>query len=1195
MLNPLMCHRKVIPSNLGICLFLMMQMFSVSAALNVPDWPSLEFKAVTTNIFQKPTCITHARDGSGRIYVTEKGGRIYRFQTNNGPAELFLDLSKKVSSKEEEQGLLGLAFSPSFASNGQFYVFFNVIFGDIAIARLTVPSGGGVADLNSLEFIMSAAKPYANHNGGCLAFGPDGYLYIGMGDGGSFFDTGDPELKGQNPISVLGKLHRIDVESGVRPYSIPPSNPYVTNANFVPQIWAMGLRNPWRFSFDRLTGDLFIGDVGHSTNEEIDFQPANSAGGENYGWSILEGPTPYRVPAGFTEFSKFTAPIDWYDHASTAPSPYSAVVGGYVYRGPSEPRMNGVYFYGDFGSGQIWGLRRDGSNWLKGELVSVKPAKTPTNLQISTFGEDESGRLLLADYATGRIYYVQDSHRCVAPKFSFPGGTIMSNAVIVTSLTPGSAIHFTNSGADPTESDPVLQTGERIQVSEGTTNKLRSFRSDLEPSQVVSAIYQFETAAPYFIPSSGAITNNTPIQLFSTTSPDTQFFYTLDGSVPTTNSARYSNSIILSGFVSLTAIGIAPGYAPSKLTQSVYKQAQVAIPTLNPIPGVVSNGTSLSIDCATSGAEIFYSIDGSIPTTNSIRYIGPLTLHPNVLIRVIAVAPGYISSGVSGSYVLPTTATPVFAPAGGGVTIGTSVSITCSTPNSTIFFTTDGSVPNHSSQVYLGPLRIDGDLALSAVAVSEGRLDSVVARAFYPLLHVSDPVFTPASGPLVRGTLVTIQSETPGATVHYTTDGTDPGPNESVYTAPVFIGEATVLKSRAFRDDLGPSAISSTFYGLLDLKTNRVVMTLAGKLDPGFTNGAGMTAQFSGPLGICLDKSGNLLVADSGNNVIRKISPSGEVSTFAGNGVAGDKLGLANEAQFNLPTGVCVDEAGNVYVADSGNCNRICKVATNGLVSVYSQISICGAAPGLSQIRTDLLDNLYVGYRETLVRITPSGELETIAPAIDCNCPGLWGQHVSAFVDNFLTVYIAAGPALWKLSESSGLEFFSGNKFGFSDGSRIAAGFQDARDVVLDARDNWIVNDTTRVRRISADGWVSTLAGSGISGYLDGAASTAMFSNISGICVDKEGTIYVSDYGNNCIRKISFVPDSPPELKVALIADQIVLTWPSSAEEYTIESANSLSSTAQWKSLTDHFDPFEGKFSYTNHLSTSTLFYRLHR
>jgi glucose/arabinose dehydrogenase len=350
--------------------------------------------------FTSPVGITHAADGSGRIFVVEQGGRIRIVKSGITQSTPFLDISTRISSGGE-RGLLGLAFAPDYARRGYFYVNYTNPAGNTVISRFRrSASNADAADPASEQIIITIAQPFANHNGGQLAFGRDGYLYVGMGDGG---DGGDPGNRAQNPLELLGKILRIDVETG-RPftYTSPASNPFVNRAGFRPEIWALGVRNPWRFSFDRLTADLFIADVGQGSFEEIDFQPSTSAGGENYGWRIMEGthcfnPNPCSM-AGLT------LPVVEYDHSAGNCS----VTGGYVYRAPTFPRMQGLYFYGDYCSGRIWQLHRENNAWTTSLLLD-------TSINISAFGEDEAENLYVASYATGQIFPLVDNGAALPP------------------------------------------------------------------------------------------------------------------------------------------------------------------------------------------------------------------------------------------------------------------------------------------------------------------------------------------------------------------------------------------------------------------------------------------------------------------------------------------------------------------------------------------------------------------------------------------------------------------------------------------------------------------------------------------------------------------------------------------------------------------------------------------------------------
>jgi glucose/arabinose dehydrogenase len=343
---------------------------------------------------QFPVAITHAGDGSGRQFILEQQGRIKVFQNGALLNPAFLDLSLKVRS-DGERGLLGLAFPPGFNLKQYFYVYYTSLTGDNVLARYFVSADPNLANPDSEQILLTFPHAaFSNHNGGQLAFGPnDGFLYISTGDGGS---AGDPFNNAQNPQSLLGKILRIDSETPPAPgnsYVIPLSNPFLGVAGFRPEIWALGLRNPWRFSFDRLTGDLFIGDVGQNNFEEVDFQPAGSAGGENYGWKILEGPACFSPPnCGFPAGN--VLPVMFYDHTEGI-----AVIGGYVYRGTKFGPIGGVYFFGDL-TGKIWGLRQEGGVWQRQLLANP-------GFSITAFGEDEAGNLYVADYQTGNIFEIK--------------------------------------------------------------------------------------------------------------------------------------------------------------------------------------------------------------------------------------------------------------------------------------------------------------------------------------------------------------------------------------------------------------------------------------------------------------------------------------------------------------------------------------------------------------------------------------------------------------------------------------------------------------------------------------------------------------------------------------------------------------------------------------------------------------------
>src|SRR5438270_6817237 len=340
----------------------------------------------------EPTSIVNA--GDSRLFIAQQTGRIAIYDGTRVLPQPFLDVSSLISTNGEERGLLGLAFSPHYRDDGSFYIDYTNTAGDTVVARYHVSaSDPNVADRASAQVILTVAQPYPNHNGGELQFGPDGYLYIAMGDGGS---GGDPENRAQTLSTLLGKILRIDVANAVT-YRIPPTNPFANRAGAAPEIWAWGVRNPWRFSFDRLTGDLWIADVGQDNYEEVDFQPASSTGGENYGWHRMEGFHCYN-PSTNCNDGTLTLPVLEYSHADGSCS----ITGGYRYRGALFPRLYGTYFYGDFCTGKIWGATASGSGFTSRLLLD-------TTMQITTFGEDVNGELYVDNYATGTVYAITDA------------------------------------------------------------------------------------------------------------------------------------------------------------------------------------------------------------------------------------------------------------------------------------------------------------------------------------------------------------------------------------------------------------------------------------------------------------------------------------------------------------------------------------------------------------------------------------------------------------------------------------------------------------------------------------------------------------------------------------------------------------------------------------------------------------------
>jgi glucose/arabinose dehydrogenase len=349
---------------------------TVTSATSIPAPNDVQWTLVADGL-NAPLGLENA--GDDRLFILEQRGLIRVFTKGSLLNDPFLDLRDKVTTQGSEQGLLGLVFHPDYESNGTFFVNHSDHSGDTVVSSFKVSPDPDRADPTSEQVLLTIAQPYSNHNGGDLAFGPDGYLYIATGDGGS---GGDPQGNAQNLTTLLGKILRIDVDDG-NPYATPVDN----MEGGLPEIWAYGLRNPWRIHFDAATGDLYIADVGQNTWEEVNFQPAGAKAGWNFGWNIKEGDHPFE-PA---DADTLIDPVAEYSHEFGI-----SITGGVVVRDLRLPDWEGVYLYGDFGSGNIWGLlRHPNGDWENMQLWD-------TGAAISSFGQDQEGRVYLVDYK-GRI------------------------------------------------------------------------------------------------------------------------------------------------------------------------------------------------------------------------------------------------------------------------------------------------------------------------------------------------------------------------------------------------------------------------------------------------------------------------------------------------------------------------------------------------------------------------------------------------------------------------------------------------------------------------------------------------------------------------------------------------------------------------------------------------------------------------
>ncbi len=378
--------------------FLRLALLGLAAlGLLLPDAPAQRVRTVrVASGLDNPLFVTSPPGDAARLFILEQNtGRIRILKNGSLLSTPFLDIGS-LNSQGGERGLLGMAFHPDYASNGRFFINYTNNAGDTVIAEYQVSANPDVADASSARTVMTIGQPFSNHNGGMLAFGPDGYLYIGTGDGG---DANDPFGNGQNPQTLLGKMLRIDVDGGI-PYGIPSTNPFVGDPTTLDEIWALGLRNPWRYAFDRETGDLWIADVGQGTWEEVDFEPAGSPGGINWGWDQREGAHWFQGGSG----TGYTDPIYEYQHTF---NPFRcSITGGYVYRGSAIPGLQGTYWFAEWCSDEVWSFRLVNGQVTEftDRTAQVAPGGGLNLTSISSMGEDANGELYFCDHTGGEVF-----------------------------------------------------------------------------------------------------------------------------------------------------------------------------------------------------------------------------------------------------------------------------------------------------------------------------------------------------------------------------------------------------------------------------------------------------------------------------------------------------------------------------------------------------------------------------------------------------------------------------------------------------------------------------------------------------------------------------------------------------------------------------------------------------------------------
>lgn len=817
------------------------------------DWPDLRFTLVATNLTQ-PTHVTHGNDGTGRLFVTEQIGRIRTISNGVLDSIPFLDITNRVALHWEE-GLLSMAFPSGFRTNRHFYICYTGLDRAVTVSRFTAATNLLTADPATEEQILTIPHPEANHNGGQVAFGPDGYLYVSVGDGGW------PPNPAQDPGSLLGKILRIDVESTSTGYLIPSDNPFANSPPYRPEIWALGLRNPWRLSFDRLTGDLYISDAGSWIREEINFQKAGTPGGQNYGWPFREGitnnvdsPLPYGGQA-------LTEPIFDYDYNF-----FSSITGGHVSRKPTAGRLFGIYVFGAFDNYFVKGLCQRDNEWHSMTLITAAPGSPAPFRMASTFGEDEEGNLYVAHYSDGTVFLIDDSGKAVSPTFPAPDAVNgddefhYSQFIKVTSSI-GARIHYTTNGTEPTTSDPFIVSGDVMTVTNGMIVKAQAFRNDLLPSDIVDRKFQIQVARITFEPDQGPITNGTPVKILCAT-PYASIHYTLDGTEPTTNSSRYTEPLIANETLNLRAKAFAPNHIEPNAQNVV-----LDLTTTDFEPTIVSTVAGRGFPGFTNGAASLAAFSkpyGICVDSNRVIYVTEQDNH-----RVRRIDPTGTVSTLAGS------GTQGFLDG-----IGTNAS----------FHSLSGICLANDGHLYV----VDrGNQAIRKITTA-GTVTTLVSNLNLGNGHLEADLF----GNLYQASQKSVWKITPtGEATNFpplnlTTHGITIDPTNGIL---INVGLHSIHRFL-------PSGATELFAGGI----------------PGGIDGPLNQARFEAINAITITPDGNVVVAESAR--LRRISPSGQVSTLGGNsGEMGLNNGSGQAARFHNIFSLCVDNHSNIYVADTFN------------------------------------------------------------------------------------------------------------------------------------------------------------------------------------------------------------------------------------------------------------------------------------
>lgn len=851
---------------------------------------TLPFHTISTHVvggLKKPTCIENARDGSGRMFIAEQAGVIRIYQNGALLDRPFLDIRQRVSMVNEN-GLLGLAFPPDHATSGAFYVYYSsATDGDSIVSRFHISQDRDIANPSSEEILLEMAgsgiTPQGGlHNGGQLAFGPDGLLYISTGDTGYYYNS-------QMPDTPSGKILRIDVRGSThdRPYLIPATNPHRKPLGPGGETWEWfepilytGLRNPWRFSFDSVTGDLYIGDVGRRRMEEINYVPASDINKPiNFGWPAYEGTTDFRA-SHYNFVTPPQPPIHEYilDGAS--------VTGGHVYRGPDES-LYGLYIFADYVHGTIWALNRE---------TGVVHHLLDSHRSISTFGVDEEGNLYFANHSTGAIRKIETSDTQPLPELHPPSGLYdepFTCFVFAKSKYP--TIYYTTDGSTPDFSSRVFSRSSdhshQLKISENTNLRMLFIDDHSEPGIALEANYQVRLPPPMIFPSSwyiqdGSYLNNLPVELMHTSGA--AIHYTLDGTEPTENSQRYAPStpLILEKSAEVKAIAVAPAgnFHPS-YTVAKHFRLKVDPSTLN--NSRVVDGP-LNITSRTLGAVIHYTLDGSTPTQSSPIWSGPQLLPPSVTLRTLStkgeMEPSLSSHLVEADYL----SRAKFQQVGG--TFLTPPHDVAISQEGKIYTTSYGrihQINETDSTMIVSDLSLRWFTEQYSLAVDHNK-DFIVAPRD---TDYSLTIWSPRTQSLIPSFIVNRTSD-----IYFNPQG------GLLFAIP---GMARIY---IYKDSNTPLSV------------------FAGSPFSGHEDGIHTEAKFNRPSGITGDGDKNYYIADSGNHRIRKMTrrETGgimDVTTLSGS-TSGWHDGPAATALFANPTSIVMDNIGNVYVADGYNSTR---------------------------------------------------------------------------------------------------------------------------------------------------------------------------------------------------------------------------------------------------------------------------------